>query len=269
MEYCKGEMTKKLASRPDLAEKIIPKDFGPGCRRPTPAKGYLEALVTPNTTVYTDQLTEITEKGFIDNQGNEIEVDVIICATGFDTTYVPRFPIVANGKDLREVWAKDAVAYMGMAVPNYPNYFVAFGPYSPASGSFLVTIEYMLRYMSEIITKCQIENIKSIAPRMERTINYRDHCDLLLKRTVWTQNCRSWFKGGKIDGIPRMAPGSRTHFLELIARPRYEDYEMVYESINPFEFCGNGFSVRDSDGRDKTWYLGLVGGKDVQAVYPD
>lgn len=50
-------------------------------RRPTPGNGYLEALLQPNVQVYTDMLQRITEKGFIDADGAEHEVDVFICAT--------------------------------------------------------------------------------------------------------------------------------------------------------------------------------------------
>lgn len=50
-------------------------------RRPTPGNGYLEALLQPNVQVYTDMLQRITERGFIDADGVEHEVDVFICAT--------------------------------------------------------------------------------------------------------------------------------------------------------------------------------------------
>ena len=50
-------------------------------RRPTPGNGYLEALLQPNVTVYTDMFQRVTEIGFIDAEGKEHEVDVFICAT--------------------------------------------------------------------------------------------------------------------------------------------------------------------------------------------
>lgn len=43
--------------------------------------GYLEALTQPNVEVYTDMFSEFTEKGFITAKGEEVEVDVVICAT--------------------------------------------------------------------------------------------------------------------------------------------------------------------------------------------
>jgi cation diffusion facilitator CzcD-associated flavoprotein CzcO len=70
----------------------------------TPGNGYLEALVGPKTTAYTEQIRRITKTGFIDPDGVEHQVDVIICATGFDTTYNLKFPVYVNGLDMNEKW---------------------------------------------------------------------------------------------------------------------------------------------------------------------
>lgn len=48
-----------------------------------PGAGFLESLLRDNVTTFTQGLDKITEKGFISPDGTEIEVDVIICATGF------------------------------------------------------------------------------------------------------------------------------------------------------------------------------------------
>jgi hypothetical protein len=51
--------------------------------------------------------------------------------------------------------------------------------------------------------------------------------------------------------------------------PRYEDYDIEYIGDNMFQFLGNGFEVREFDGRDITNYLGNLDeeGRDVQPVY--
>jgi len=62
----------------------------------------------------------------------ERPVDILICATGFDTSYKPRFPIIGdNGKSLSEVWADEAQSYLGMAAAGFPNYFMFAGPNTP------------------------------------------------------------------------------------------------------------------------------------------
>jgi hypothetical protein len=51
---------------------------------------------------------------------------------------------------------------------------------------------------------------------------------------------------------------------------RWEDYEIDYANENSFSFLGNGFELRESDGRDITNYLGyLEDGKDVQPVWDE
>lgn len=131
------QMKLKLKYDPELCDKIIPKDFNPGCRRPTPAPGYLEALTASNVTVLTEDIRGVTPKGFLDHDGNEIEVEVIICATGFDTSWLPRFPLIAHGRDLREIWAGegDITGYLAIGVPDFPNHFTFRGPYGEIIGS--------------------------------------------------------------------------------------------------------------------------------------
>src|SRR5271163_2859254 len=92
-----------------------------------------------------------------------------------------------------------------------------------------------------------------------------------LKLTAWTGPCSSWFKGGMVDGTPAIYPGSRLHFLGLLEKPRYEDYDIDYEDEdNMFSFFGNGFHLCEQDGSDITWYLGspqrTVDEEEVKAI---
>ena len=124
-------MRRKLKDNEEIADAIIPKDFAVGCRRPTPGEGFLEALVAPNNTVHTKQMQKVTESGFITHDGTSHDVDAIICATGFDTSWVSRFPIRFHGKNLQDVWKENGpLSYLGVAVPNVPNYFLSVGPVS-------------------------------------------------------------------------------------------------------------------------------------------
>lgn len=109
-----------------LAKKLIPK-FPVGCRRQTPGPDFLEALLEPQVDVRWDDIAKVTEKGILTKLGEQLEFDAIICATGFDTSFRPRFPIIGrNGANLAKQWDDIPEAYFGLAVPNFPNYFSMF-----------------------------------------------------------------------------------------------------------------------------------------------
>jgi hypothetical protein len=51
---------------------------------------------------------------------------------------------------------------------------------------------------------------------------------------------RSWYKNGKIDGEPQLWCGTALAYIKTIRHPRFEDYEIDYESSNQWAFLGNG-----------------------------
>jgi cation diffusion facilitator CzcD-associated flavoprotein CzcO len=115
-------MQMKLSNDPRLMKKLIP-DFALGCRRLGPGEGFLEALTADNVTVADSDIASFTEKGVRCKDGTEYEVDIVICATGFDVSFRPYFPIIGtSGKSLSEQWTPDPEAYLAMAAHGFPNF---------------------------------------------------------------------------------------------------------------------------------------------------
>lgn len=118
-------MRSRLGNDERLASLLIP-EHSVGCRRLTPGQGFLEALVKPNVEVVSAEIERVEPEGLVTADGILHRVDAIICATGFDTTYRPRFHLEGkHGSNLAELWRDLAKieAYMAMAVPDFPNYF--------------------------------------------------------------------------------------------------------------------------------------------------
>jgi hypothetical protein len=116
-------MKTKLNSDANLLKHIIP-DFAVGCRRPTPGNGYLEALTKPKVRVVTEEISEIVPEGIKLKSGEVLKVDMFICATGFDISFAPRFPLIGrNGINLAKQWKARPEAYLSMAAANFPNHF--------------------------------------------------------------------------------------------------------------------------------------------------
>lgn len=106
-----------------------------------------------------------------------------------------------------------------------------FGPYG--HGSVISSVEVIARHVEKIIKKFQREDIKSFMPKQEAVDAFKRHRELYLKRTVWDSPCRSWFKGGSIDGAIMMWPGSRLHFFEVLEHPRWEVSFKRYFNLIP------------------------------------
>jgi hypothetical protein len=140
--------------------------------------------------------------------------------------------------------------------------------YAPlAVGSLLPVIEVYTNYIISAVTKMQKEHIKSMTPKLDSALAFKEHHDLYVKRTAWSGPCSSWFKQGQLDGPMTMYPGSRVHFFDTLGSPRYEDFEIRYTSMNQWAYLGNGFHRREFDGRDTTYWVGLLDGQDRQPQY--
>lgn len=252
-------MTEKLAAKPELAQVLIPK-FGLGCRRITPGNGFLESLCEKNVTVETNGIERITKEGVVTKDGRQVQVDAIVCATGFDVSLLPRFPFIGrNGADLKQRWTDGPVeGYMSLMVPDYPNYFTFLGPSAPvAHGSLTHVIEKSAQWMIKAISKMQGEGIRSIAPKKDITRKFNIHRNALMPTTTWSSSCSSWYKNGKADGpVIAIHPGSKLHFFDMIKNPRFEDMEIEHETDNPFSYLGDGFSRLELEkGADRSYYL--------------
>ncbi|KAH9225325.1 hypothetical protein K456DRAFT_1732009 [Colletotrichum gloeosporioides 23] len=224
-----------------LQERLIPK-FEAGCRRINPGEQYLLTLQEPNVEPVFESIEKITATG-IAAGGVEYPVDVLIAATGFNTTFRPRFPIIGrDGKNLQDVWAESPTSYCGMGVSGFPNYMIFLGPNTPISnGSLMGPIEATGDYFVRILTKMIRQCIKSFDVRIEAQTDFDNHTQEFMRQAVWTGTCRSWFKKDVNGKVSALWCGSSLHYMQSLAEDRWEDYEWRFDG-NRYAYWGNGFS---------------------------
>ncbi|ORY81800.1 FAD/NAD(P)-binding domain-containing protein [Leucosporidium creatinivorum] len=256
----KEAMSAKLAKKPEIAERLIP-TFPVACRRLTPGPGYLEALVEDNVDFRPVDIKRVTATGIEGSDGEHREYDSIVCATGFDSTYRPRVPIIGrNGKNVQDVWSDIPTNYLSMAIgPEFPNYFMINGPNSATgAGSLVIILEREVDYLVEALAKIQRENIKAMAVKQGAVDDFMSYVANYFPATVFGQPCRSWYKAGKLIGpVVALWPGSCLHAVKTFKHPRWEDYEYVSankEHENRLGWLGNGWTEEDVDG-DTAFYL--------------
>ena len=250
----------------EQTQSLIP-DFPWGCRRPTPGIGYLEALRDPKVEPVIGNIKQVTEKGLETEDGKFYPLDVLICATGFDTSYLPHFPIIGDqGKSLAEQWKDEVQGYLGISVPHFPNYFSLLGPNCPVgNGPILIAVEQQASYITQMLSKFQKENARSFAVSAKATKDVNAWKDNYMDYTVWTNGCRSWYQDRKNGNrISALWPGSTLHYIEAIQAPRYEDWQWDYQpGSNPWSFLGNGFSSAEGRGGELGWYISSWDGSPI------
>ncbi|KAH6691332.1 hypothetical protein F5X68DRAFT_252255 [Plectosphaerella plurivora] len=258
LEKFQKHMRDRLAGRPDLYEAILP-TFAPGCRRLTPGPGYLESLQEDNVTFNNKAIEEVNPSGVKMATGEQIDLDVLVCATGYNVAAPPSFTVTGrNGKTLQQKWSPLPETYLAVAVDEFPNYFMIGGPNSSlGSGSLLSVFEAQGDYAVKIIRKLQKEDYASFEVRPERVADFSKYIDEYFKLTVYTDDCSSWYRAGRTsDRIIGLWPGSSLHCLETLRSPRWEDF--VFESADPsgnlMRWLGNGNTVVLTDG-DAGWFL--------------
>ncbi|KAJ9116767.1 hypothetical protein QFC24_006658 [Naganishia onofrii] len=250
---------------PDLIAKLVP-DFDVWCRRVTPCVPFMEAIHQPHVELVTDHIQKITKDGIITKNDRFIKVDRIIYATGFDTTFKPKYPFKGrDGKDLGEVWAKRPKAnlhkphpaYMSLAVADFPNMFFMCGPGTVfANGSLLAGIEVNANYIVDAVAKLQSQDILSMEISQDAQDEYNAQQDTLMKDLVFTSSCSSWYKGGQPDAPPdALFAGSTLQFMEMLSVPRWEDWKFKYRHGNRFSFLGQGTSSVEAQDGDRAYYL--------------
>ena len=206
-------------------------------------------------------------KSVITADGKVQQVDGIVCATGFDTSFNPRFEITGrNGILLSEQWKEYSSAYLSLAVPNFPNFFVVGGPNSATGGgSLLIIFESIIGYIVKAAQKMAREHIKTIEVKRKPLHEWEEYMDAYFPTTVHLEGCTSWYKAGESNHrVVGLWPGSSLHARKTLENPRWEDFEFGYEDENSegekgiLGWLGDGWTTADREASDTSWYLDEV-----------
>jgi 4-hydroxyacetophenone monooxygenase len=161
---------RKLASRPDLIEKMTPV-APPYSARPiiidTDYSIY-DALLRDDVTLVTDPIRKIKPNGIEVQGGGEYPVDIIVYATGFKANDF-LWPMEVRGrgdKRVEELWEKDgARAYLGTMLPGFPNFFMIYGPNTNNFGGLQI-VDF-----EEMVTRFALQCIGGLITQKKRTVD--------------------------------------------------------------------------------------------------
>jgi hypothetical protein len=217
----------------------------------------LEALCSDKVEVVWGEIDSFTKTGLRTASGREVSADSIICATGFNVAFAPRFPIIGqNNVNLREKWAINPQAYLSVTTTDMPNYFVYLGPGAPVGhGSMISSIELITAYISDLVRKLQTENYGYVCPKPESVEFWQRQSLAWLEQTSYNSPCTSTYKNGVKDGpLVSLHGGTRLHFFQLLLTKRYEDFDWVSLCPDPslkFAWLAGGFTLEEAERAQK------------------
>ncbi|MEV0250471.1 NAD(P)/FAD-dependent oxidoreductase [Nocardia sp. NPDC050712] len=214
----------KQVDDPELRAKLTP-DYPIGCKRGLFSNDYYPALTQPNVRVETATIAEIAPAGVRTADGTLHEADVLIYGTGFKGTEFlwPLRIFGRGGRKLADSWAEGAHAYYGIAVPDFPNLFLVYGPNTNLGvGSIIYMMESQARYIRQAVEFLAARPGHSLAVRPDLETEYNTALQERLARTPWNF-CTSWYRTAS-GRITNNWPGSQTSYRRRLRKMDPGDY---------------------------------------------
>ena len=217
-------LTAEFGDRPDLLAKVVP-DYPPGAKRMVRDNGiWARTLKRPDVQLVTEGIARILPQGIEMADGTIHEADVLLYGTGYEASkfLTPMRVTGRDGIDLHEQWAGDARAYLGVAIPGFPNFFCLYGPNTNIviNGSIIYFSECGVRYILGLLQAMLAEGARSIEVRGDVHDEFNERCDAENRAMAWGWSpVSSWYK----NELGRVAQNWPFTLLEYWQRTKQVD----------------------------------------------
>jgi len=211
---------------PALRKKLTP-DYPIGCKRILFADDFYPALMRDNVTLETDAIARITPNGIETKTGTKHDVDVIVYATGFETTawHWSVDVVGKGGRHLRDEWAEAPQAYYGITAAKYPNMFILYGPNTNLGhNSITFMLERQVEYAVQAIKAMQDKNIAAMELKPAAQERFNRDLQKDLEKTTWADpHCRSWYKNAQGHITQNWSSHTRD-YADQVKHVKWDDY---------------------------------------------
>lgn len=232
-EYFLKHIESELEGRPDLLEKAIP-TYPPYGKRILMDNDWYQTLQRPEVELIAENVVGFDETGVLAGDGERYAVDVVVLATGFHSTRL-LWPMQVRGRsgvDLHEQWGDDnASAYLGVAVPNFPNLFLIGGPHTflGHGGSAIYQSESAIAYVARLLIAMAEQGLESLEVKPEVSEDYNRRIDEEHEGLIWTHpGMTTWYRN-RHGRIVAMIPWRGIDYWEMTREPHLDEF-LVHRS---------------------------------------
>ena len=215
----------------ELYEKMVP-HFPPFAKRALRDDGrWAAACGSPNTDLVTTPIEAITSAGVRTVDGVEHPADVLIYGTGFTASdfVAPMRVFGEAGVELNEEWGGDAMAYLGITVPGFPNFFMLYGPNTNLviNGSILIMVECQVHYAVEAIGRLLQTGHRAMSCRRDVHERYAAEMEEGNFKMVWgVADVPTWYRN-KNGRVTQNWPFDLHTYWSRTLEPDLADYELA------------------------------------------
>ncbi|GAA5317345.1 MAG: NAD(P)/FAD-dependent oxidoreductase [Candidatus Pelagadaptatus aseana] len=223
---------------PALRKKVTP-EFTIGCKRVIVSNTLYPAYCRDNVTLHDrhDGIKTITPEGLVTDSGKTIALDLIVYSTGYDATDgVISYPVIGrHNKSLADFWSDYPRAYLGTAIPDFPNLFIVTGPNTGIGHtSALFLIESQMRYILNSIERVRRDQWAAVEVNADAEQRYTDWIHEEMQQTVWHHGgCNSWYKS-KSGKVIAMFPGFSFTFRRWASQFKENDHSFYGKADEEF-----------------------------------
>ncbi|STZ81678.1 putative flavoprotein involved in K+ transport [Mycolicibacterium aichiense] len=199
LRMCLDYIDRMFGAGTELARKVTP-DFAPyGKRIIRDPGGYYAALTREHVDVEASEPAEVNSDGIVTADGRQIDLDVIVYATGYHLDFLSTVDIRGRGgKTLSGEWGDSPRAYRGGTVPGFPNLFITSAPnYSPGHGAGAnFSMEVLAHFILECLQLMALRGATTIEVTERAFTEYVAGIDQAMQRTVWchTPNAHTYYR---------------------------------------------------------------------------
>lgn len=199
------EKIRDRVDDPATAEKLCP-DYQILTRRLSPETNYLEVFNQANVDLVDlneRPIERFTAHGIMVG-GEELELDAVVFATGFDvmTGAMDRIDVRGrNDKALKDRWSEGLTSYLGMMTNGFPNLFWVNGPHSPFYNPILLA-EYQGDFICRLFEELRTQDADTIEPDADAERQYVQFTNDIGNMTLFPKS-DNYYMGDNIEGKPR------------------------------------------------------------------
>ncbi len=217
---------------PATREQLVPR-LPLGSQRPLQSSDYYDCFNGGNVALVTSPIEAITADAIVTADGQRRPADTIVLATGYAAHKF--FSIVdvvgTGGTSLRELWSDGAYAYKGMAVEQFPNMFMLYGP-NTNGGSIIDKLEIQARYIVAKIGFALQHGIAALEVRAEAVRAYDDRLQHEISNVNAWQTDGSRYYRAPTGRVVTQCPYTVDQYEELTLEDDLDDYVVTVDSTS-------------------------------------